>query len=102
MLANAAKANTYMVLAEREFGGRAVAPHAYLPYILDDRVPAERQLALEFGMKLLALCERIVVYGDDITEGMRLEIQRAEELGIPIYFRAAPAAFQVGGVSNAV
>lgn len=102
MLANAAKANTYMVLAEREFGGRAVAPHAYLPYILDDRIPAERKLALEFGRKLLALCDRIVVYGDEITEGMRLEIHHAMKLGIPIYYRAAPPGFQVGGVSDAV
>ena len=28
MLANAAKASTYMMKAEQEFGNRAVAPHA--------------------------------------------------------------------------
>lgn len=36
MLANAAKASTYMMKAEQEFGNRAVAPHAYLPFLLDD------------------------------------------------------------------
>jgi len=102
MLVNAAKANTYMVLAEREFGGRAVAPHAYLPYILDDRIPAERELALEFGRKLLTLCDRIVVFGDEITDGMCAEMQYAEELGIPTFFRAAPPVFRIGGVSDAV
>ena len=102
MLVNAAKANTYMVLAEREFGGRAVAPHAYLPYILDDRIPAERALALEFGQKLLALCDRIVVFGEVISEGMQAEIDCASKLGIPTYYRAAPTVFRSGGVADAV
>ena len=31
MRANAAKACTYMVMAENEFGGRAIAAHAYPP-----------------------------------------------------------------------
>lgn len=53
MLANAAKASTYMMKAEQEFGNRAVAPHAYLPFLLDDTAPEERALALEFGQKLL-------------------------------------------------
>ena len=102
MLANAAKANTYMVLAEREFGGKAVAPHAYLPYLLDDRIPEERSLALEFGLKLLRLCDRIVVFGEVISDGMQGEIVYAEKLGIPVYYRATPAVFQFGGVANAV
>ena len=46
MLANAAKASTYMMKAEQEFGNRAVAPHAYLPFLLDDAAPEERALAL--------------------------------------------------------
>ena len=71
MLANAAKASTYMVFAEKEFGGRAVAPHAYLPYLLDDTVPEERALALEFGLKLLGLCSQVVVYGSRISNGMK-------------------------------
>ena len=70
MLANAAKASTYMMKAEQEFGNRAVAPHAYLPFLLDDTVPEERALALEFGQKLLAMCTRLVVYGDRISSGM--------------------------------
>ena len=87
MLANAAKASTYMVMAEREFHCRAVAPHAYLPYLLDDRVPAERALALEFGRKLLAMCSQLVVYGSRISESMRGEIALAEKLGIPVLYR---------------
>ncbi len=46
MLANAAKASTYMMKAEQEFGNRAVAPHAYLPFLLDDTAPEERAFGL--------------------------------------------------------
>ena len=86
-----------MAMAEREFGERAVAPHAYLPYLLDDRVPAERALALEFGQKLLTLCSRLVVYGARISDGMRKEIATAQQLGIPIYYRD-----DTGGLRDAV
>lgn len=87
MLTNAAKAMSYMAMAEREFGERAVAPHAYLPYLLDDRIPAERALALEFGQKLLALCSRLVVYGVRVSDGMQKEIAMAQQLGIPVFYR---------------
>ena len=87
MLANAAKASTYMAWAENEFGDKAVAPHAYLPYILDDRIPEQRALALEFGHKLLAMCSLVVVFGPHISKGMEAEIKLAEKLGIPVLYR---------------
>ena len=87
MLTNAAKANTYMAWAETEFGDKAVAPHAYLPYILDDRIPEQRALALEFGHKLLAMCSLVVVFGPRISKGMEAEINAAEKLGIPVVYR---------------
>jgi len=100
MLANAARANTYMVKAEKEFGGRAVAPHAYLPYLLDDSVPEQRALALEFGLKLLAMCSRIVVFGERISNGMKGEIAAAEELGIPVYYRPCIMGLHAVGEVN--
>ena len=39
IMVNAQRARTYMTMCEREFGCRAVAPHAYLPYLLDDSNP---------------------------------------------------------------
>ena len=86
-MVNAQRARTYMAMCEREFGCRAVAPHAYLPYLLDDSNPEERALALSFGVSLLALCDRLVIYGDRISSGMKEEIRRARELGIPILNR---------------
>jgi len=103
MLANAAKASTYSAWAEKEFGGRAVAPHAYLPYLLDDRVPEERALALEFDLKLLSMCSRLVVYGHRISTGMRGEIEYAERLGIPVLYREDVSSAKVsGGEKSAV
>ena len=63
MMANAARAGYYMSKAEQEFGDRAVAPHAVLPYILD-------------------------VFGSQISSGMDQEIRAAQNLGIPIFYRA--------------
>lgn len=74
IMVNAQRARTYMTMCEREFGCRAVAPHAYLPYLLDDSNPEERALALSFGVSLLALCDRLVIYGDRISSGMKEEI----------------------------
>ena len=103
MLANAAKACTYMVKAEREFGGRAVAPQAYLPYLLDDRKPEERALALEFDLKLLVMCARVVVFGSRISAGMQGEIEYAEQHGIPVFYRPAIVESKTKGVvKNAV
>lgn len=87
MLANAARAIKYSVEAEKEFGEKAVAPHAYLPYLLDDHVPEQRALALEFGLKILQMCDRLVAYGPRISSGMEDEILMATRLGIPVVDR---------------
>lgn len=84
VLRNALKAQNYMEQASTKYHCRAVAPHAYLPYMLDDNDPAERALALDFGKKLLTLCDALIVCGDRISPGMQGEIQEAHELGIPV------------------
>ena len=103
MLANMANAVTCSILAAREFQGRAVAPHAYLPYLLDDSVPEERALALEFGQKLPALCSSMVICGTRISEGMRAEIETAGRLGIPVFYRPdMPGVCEQGGDTDAM
>ena len=90
-----------MVMAEQEFGDRAVAPHAYLPYLLDDSDPEQRALALEFGLKLLAMCSRIVVFGNRISSGMSGEIEAAKAKGIPVIYRTAITGFyNIGEVTG--
>ena len=77
---NKQKAKRYMetlnnLFAERDVPFRAVAPHAYLPEILDDNCLLQRHLALEFGRNLLAICSALVVFSaDGISEGMQYEI----------------------------
>lgn len=96
MLANAAKALSYMQEADLEFPGRAVAPHAYLPWLLDDTYPEQRSLALSFGKSLLKMCTRMVVYGPVISPGMVGEIDAAKQLGIEVLYRNMGAAEERG------
>jgi len=67
-----------------ESGYFPIAPHAYLPLFMDDDNPAERELALSFGIRLLHGCKAIWVFGNYISEGMKQEIRTAEKLGIKI------------------
>jgi hypothetical protein len=55
-----------------------LAPHCYLPLFMDDGNPAERKLALSFGLRLLYGCREVWVFGDRISEGMRSEINAAK------------------------
>ena len=64
-----------------------ICPHLYLPQVLDDRKADERALGLLAGLELLRACDVVLVgnrYG--ITEGMAAEIERARELGKPVYY----------------
>lgn len=83
---NMNKARYYSMTVSQYHGCRAMAPHAWLPLLLDDNDPAERELALDFGLKLLETCDGLVVCGKRITNGMRGEIESAVKLGIPILF----------------
>lgn len=59
-------------------------PHLILPVFLDDTKAEERELALTLGKEMLARCDLLYVFGEVITEGMRAEMDYAEECGIPI------------------
>lgn len=67
---------------------RAIAPHSFLPDYLDDTIPEERKICLEFGLSVLKLCKALIICGDRISSGMKMEILTAMELGIPIYMLA--------------
>ena len=62
-----------------EQGAFPIAPHCYLPRFLDDDIPAERELALSFGLRLLRGCREVWVFGGTISEGMRAEIEAAKQ-----------------------
>ena len=60
-----------------------ICPHLYLPQILDDDKPEEREQALRVGLELLKCCDAVIVGGRyGISEGMQKEIDLAENLGL--------------------
>ncbi len=75
--ANTAKALRYCRFALKR-GKFPIAPHIWLPRFMHDSNPAERELALSFGLRLLRGCRELWVFGDKISEGMRREIETAK------------------------
>jgi hypothetical protein len=64
-------------------GDAPFAPHLLYPSLLDDGVPAERDLGIRAGLAWLAEADEVLVVGEP-TEGMLQEIAAADTLGIPI------------------
>jgi DNA polymerase III subunit epsilon len=65
-------------------GHLPVAPQLYLPQFMDEATDRERALAM--CLELLDASDEVRVYGQSITAGMRLEIERAEARGLPVRF----------------
>lgn len=82
---NLAKARVYCRLAAKA-GYLPVAPHLLYPQFLDDNDPEERELGMQLGLHLLALCDEVWCFGK-ITEGMAREIKEAEDLCIPVIYK---------------
>ena len=75
---NTDKARAYCELAARK---RAIpfAPHLLYPQFLDDSCDEQRSLALFMGSVMLDKCAEVWVFGQNISQGMKAEIQRAKE-----------------------
>lgn len=61
-----------------------VAPHLYLPQLVDES--SEREQALQLCLELLGTCDEVRVYGDSVTEGMERELREAKRLGLHAHF----------------
>ena len=57
-----------------------IAPHLYLPQLIDEATGREHALSL--CLELLATCDEVRVFGDIVTEGMERELREAKRLGI--------------------
>lgn len=68
------------------YGEIPVAPHIYCTQFLDDTVEDERRLGMDIGMKLLEMCDCVLVFGERISEGMQQEIDMAVKLDIPVRY----------------
>ena len=58
-----------------------LAPHLYFPQFMDDGSEAERYLALFMDIVLLSKCDQMWVFGDRISKGMSIEIEKAKRKG---------------------
>lgn len=61
-----------------------MAPHLYFTAILDDDQKEERERGIQMGLAWLEEATEVWVFGDRITKGMALEIERAKELSKPV------------------
>ena len=56
-----------------------IAPHIYFSQFMDDLNPDDRRKALEMNKKLLEFCDELWIFGNEITEGMKEEIEEWEK-----------------------
>ena len=74
---NVMRARNYCKFAVAK-GKLPLAPHLYFPQFLSEAT--ERDKAMQMNFELLKLCGELWVFGDEITEGMVMEIDRAKKV----------------------
>jgi len=67
-----------------EQGCAPVPVHLLYPQLLDDNIPAQREIGIQMGLRVLASCDELWLCGERISHGMSCEIAEAVRLGIPI------------------
>ena len=73
-----------------KLGYLPLAPHLYFTSFLQDEDAGEREDGILMGLKWLEMASELFCFGDEITEGMSIEIARAKELGIPVKMLPEP------------
>ncbi|HMM30359.1 MAG TPA: DUF4406 domain-containing protein [Clostridia bacterium] len=81
--ANIDRAINYCLM-EIELGNTPYAPHIFFPQFMDEET--ERWEAIQMGLEMLDACAELHVWSNEITEGMKAEIEHAEENGIPVVY----------------
>ena len=74
---NVMRARNYCKFAVAR-GKIPLAPHLYFPQFMSET--AERDKAMRMNFELLEMCGELWVFGDNITEGMAMEIDRAKRV----------------------
>ena len=104
---NLRTARAYMFYANKKMNMNAAAPHAYLPLLLCDEIPAERAIALRFGLEILEQSDIMLVCGNRLSNGMRGEIAKAALLRMPItvfdeglYLEGRNSSHKTTGIRN--
>ena len=82
---NLARVKRYCYFAHTQ-GAAPIAPHLHNPQFMDDNIPQERQAGIAIGLEYLRRAEELWCFGDQLTEGMELELQAAQSLKLPIQY----------------
>ena len=53
---------------------------------MEEDDPQQRSLGIFFGLVLQSKCKEVWVFGEKITKGMAVEIQKARERSIPLRY----------------
>lgn len=75
---NANNARIYSRFAVAK-GAIPLAPHLLFPQFMSEE--HERSLALFMGSVLLGKCKEVWVFGDTMSDGMKIEIAKAKKMG---------------------
>lgn len=67
-----------------ERGGIPLAPHLLFPQFMDDTSAEERDLAIFMDIVLLSKCDQLWAFGERVSKGMSMEIEKAKRKGQPI------------------
>lgn len=66
-----------------EEGKIPICPHLFYSQVLNDEVESQRAAGLRIGLELLEDCSELRIFSR-LSNGMKGEILKAEELGIPV------------------
>nr|DAG14626.1 MAG TPA: N-deoxyribosyltransferase [Caudoviricetes sp.] len=66
-----------------EEGKIPICPHLFYSQVLNDEVESQRAAGLRIGLELLEDCSELRIFSR-LSDGMKGEILKAEELGIPV------------------
>ncbi len=83
MEGNTANAKKYSRFAV-DNGAIPLAPHLLLPLFMQEET--ERELAMFMNMVFLGRCEELWVFGSSISEGMKMEINKAQKKNMTIRY----------------
>ncbi len=83
--ANQEKARGYCRFAV-DTGYIPLAPHIYFTQFMNDTNPKDRNLALFMDIVLLSKCAELWVFGETISKGMSMEIEKARRKNQPIRY----------------
>lgn len=61
-----------------------IAPHLYFPTFLEEENSNERMLGISLGLELMHSCDEVWLLGFTISDGMKLELEKAKELKLPV------------------